>query len=229
MKKILYITVLVVMTVMLALSAGYAQDAPKYSGFLAGYYDNLKPGPEGGVKMRWLKPGIDFTKYRKLMLDSVVFYLSDDSEYKGIDPQDMKELADGFNKAVMDTMNDKSIMVAEPAPEVARIKFAITGLKQSRPGLSAVSSIIPVGLAMSFVKKGVSDSWSGSGATSMEVMVLDSKTNEVIAVGVDQRTAGFTERFSKWGSAQEAFKFWSQRLKLFVADMDALRDNPVPK
>jgi len=45
---------------------------------------------------------------------------------------------------------------------------------------------------------------------------MDSTTNDVIAVAVDDRTAGFTERFSKWGSAQEAFKFWAQRLGAFV-------------
>lgn len=229
MKKIFYVSIFVVMIMVLGVSAGYTQDTPKYSGFLAGFYDRLQPGPEGGVKMRWLNPGVDFTKYRRFMLDSVVFYLADDSEYKGIDPQDMKELADGFNKAVVDTLNDKSAIVSEPAPDVARIKFALTGLKQSKPGVSAVTSIIPVGLAISLIKKGASDSWSGSGATNMEVMVLDSMTNDVIGVAVDQRTAGFTERFSKWGSAQEAFKFWAQRLKQFVTDTNALRSNPAPK
>jgi hypothetical protein len=36
---------------------------------MQGYYQNLKPGP----KMRWLKPGVDFGKYNKIMLDSVIF------------------------------------------------------------------------------------------------------------------------------------------------------------
>ncbi len=44
--------------------------------------------------MRWLKPGVDFGKYNKIMLDSVIFYFGDDSEDKRIDAQDMKELAD---------------------------------------------------------------------------------------------------------------------------------------
>ena len=63
-------------------------------GFLDGYYKDLQPGPKGGAKMRWLKPGVDFGKYNKIMLDSVIFYFGDDSEDKRIDAQDMKELAD---------------------------------------------------------------------------------------------------------------------------------------
>ncbi|MBP1749808.1 MAG: conserved uncharacterized rane protein [Deltaproteobacteria bacterium] len=60
-------------------------------------------------------------------------------------------------------------------------------------------------------------------------MVLDSVTNEVIAVAVDERTAGFTERFSKWGSAQEACKFWAQRLNQCIDDVKVIKDNPPPK
>ena len=228
MKKTIQFVALA-LVILFAVSAGYAADEPKkYSGFLDGYYDKLQAGPKDGVKQRWLKPGTDFTKYNRIMLDSVIFFLADDS-YKGIDPQDMKDLADGLNKEVIAAFPDKSKFVAEPAPDVARVRFAITGLKQSKPGVSTVTSIIPVGLALSFVKKGAGGSWSGSGATSMEVMALDSMTNEVIAVAVDDRSAGFTERFSKCGSAQEAFKFWAQKLKQFVDDTKTIKDNPPPK
>ena len=57
--------------------------------------------------MRWLKPGVDFTKCNKLMVDSVVFYLADDSEYKGIDPNELKELSDSFNQAIVAALAEK--------------------------------------------------------------------------------------------------------------------------
>jgi hypothetical protein len=227
MKKTMKIVGLILI-IIFAVSSGYAEEPKKYSGFLDGFYDKLQLGPKDGAKERWLKPGVDFTKYNRIMLDSVVFFLSDES-YKGIDPQDMKELADSFNKEMVGAFKDKSRLVSEPAPDVARVRFALTGLKQSKPGVSAVTSILPIGLAVSLVKKGAGGSWSGSGATSAEVMVLDSMTNEVIAVAVDERTAGFTERFSKWGSAEDAFKFWGQRLNQFIDDMTTIKNNPPPK
>jgi hypothetical protein len=191
-------------------------EAPQKVGFLDGYYENLQPGPEGGAKKRWLKPGVDFSRYNKIMLDSAIFYLSDDSENKGIDAQEMKKLADDCNLRVVNVLKDTYPIVAEPGPDVVRIRFAITDLKQSKPTMSAITSIIPVGLAISMVKKGSGGSWSGSGATSAEVMVIDSMTNEVIAVAQDDKTAGFTERFTKWGSAEDAFGFWAERIKLFL-------------
>ena len=193
-----------------------ASAAPETKGFLNGYYQRLQPGPEGGAKMRWLKPGVDFSKYSKIMLDSVIFYFADGSENMGIDAHEMKELADKCNQQVFDALNDTYPIVAEPGPDVVRIRFAITDLKQSRPGVSAVTTIIPVGLAISAVKKGAGGSWTGSGATSAEFMALDSMTNEVIAVAQGDKKAEFDERFSKWGSAEEAFGFWGERIKIYL-------------
>lgn len=191
--------------------------------FLMGYEKNLQPGPAGGAKERWIRPGVDFSKYNKVMLDSVTFFFAPDSGYKGIDPQDMKELADKFNKALIDSINPAYPVVADPGPDVMRIRTAITGLDQSNPVLSGITTVVPIGLGISLVKRGSTGAWSGSGATGMEMMVLDSTTNDVIAVGRDRRAAGFTERFSKWGSAEEAFKFWAERVKLAMDEAHGTR------
>ena len=193
-----------------------SEAASQTEGFLDGYYKDLQPGPKGGAKMRWLKPGVDFGQYNKIMLDSVIFYFADDSENKGIDANDMKKLADACNQQIVNVLKSSYPIVAEPGPDVLRLRFAITDLKQSRPVLSAITSVVPVGLGISIIKKGAAGSWSGSGATSAELMALDSMTNDVIAVAQDEKSAGFTERFSKWGSAEDAFKFWGERIKLFL-------------
>ena len=129
----------------------------------------------------------------------------------------MKELADECNKQLFDALNDSYPLVAQPAPDVIRLRIAITDLKQSRPGLSAVTTVIPVGLAISAVKKGAGGSWTGSGATKAEFMAIDSMTNDVIAVAQDERKAEFDQRFTKWGSTEEAFGYWAERIK-FILD-----------
>ncbi len=178
--------------------------------FLGQYYDLMQPEPDGGVKKRWLKPGVNFGKYNKVMLEGVVFYLAKNSDYQGIDPDAMKELADKFDKTMIDALKDKYPIASQSGPDVVRIRMAITDLEQSRPILSSVTSVVPIGLGISIIKRGATGSWSGSGATGMAIMAIDSTTNEVIAVFEDKQHAGFTERFSKWGSAEEAFKFWAE-------------------
>jgi len=198
------------------MAAGTVTAGTGYSGFMGDYYRHLQPGPEGGAKMRWIKPGIDLTKYRKLMIDSVVFYLAPDSEDKGIDAEQMKELSDAFNQEIVNALKDKYILVADPGPDVARMRIAITGIKKSNPGVSAVTTVIPIGIGISLIKKGVTGSYSGSGSTTAEFMVLDSLTSEVIIAAVDERFAGYTERFTTLGAAKGAFKFWAERIRKFM-------------
>jgi hypothetical protein len=117
---------------------------------------------------------------------------------------------------MVNAVKDKYPVVAEPGPDVMRIKFALTGIKQSRPVLSGATTIIPAGLAISIVKKGATGEWSGSGATGSEVMAIDSMTNDVIAVAQTEYIAGFTERFTEYGSAKDAFKFWAGKLRYLL-------------
>jgi hypothetical protein len=209
----------VVLSLVLATSMAFAADDFTRSGFLGNpsVYDLLKPGEAGGY--RWLKPGVDLKKYNKFMVDSVIFFISDKADYKGIDAQEMKELSDEFNKALVAAFKDKLPIVAEPGPDVARVRFAITNVHPSRPGVSAVTSIVPVGLGVSLVKKGATGGWVGSGETAAELMILDTATNEIVAMGAIKRAAEFDERFSKWGSAREAFKFWSEKLVKTISDV----------
>jgi hypothetical protein len=221
MKRVVTLASAVVIGLAFMVSAGFA--AEKYSGFLGDYYKNLGPGPKGGAKERWVKPGVDFSKYDKLMIETVVFYYADDSEDKGMDVAEMKELTDAFNQALVDALQGRYPIVTEPGPDVVRIRIALTDIKKSKPVVSTISSVVPVGLAASFVKKGVTGSWSGSGATSAEFMALDSTTNDVIVVAVDRQTAEYFDRFSKLGSAKEAFKFWAERIPAFIDGAKALK------
>ncbi len=217
MNRLIRLVMIAALSMALALSASSCASVQKPSGFLEGYYKDMKPAPGlEGSWMSWVKPGVDFKKYDKLMLDGVVFYLSPDSVDKGIDPDIMKDLADTFNLDMVNAVKDNYPIVAEPGPDVMRIKFALTGIKQSRPVLSGATTIIPAGLAISVVRKETTGAWSGSGATGSEVMVIDSVTNDVIAVVQTQYTAGFTERFTKYGSAKDAFKFWADKLRYLL-------------
>ncbi len=201
-----------------------AASKQKYSGFLGDYADYLRPGAKGEAKMHWLKPGVNFGKYKKLMLESVTFFFADDSQYRGIDPVEMKELADLFNEELVNTLNGTCPIVAEPGPDVLRVRIAITNLKQSRPVLSAVTTVTPVGPgSINVAKKDAKGLWIGSGATSAEFMAIDSMTDEVIGVARDDRSAKFAERSNEWGSAKDAFKYWAERIKSSLDKVHGLK------
>jgi hypothetical protein len=196
-------------------------EAAKYpqNGFLHGYYEKLQPGKtENDPKLLWIKSGVERNKYKRVMVDYVIFAFAQNSEYKGIDANEMKTMADGATLALVQAIQKQVPVAVEPGPDVLRIRMAIVDLQQSKPVLSTVTTVIPAGLGLSLIKKGATGTWTGAGGTTAEMMILDSMTNEVLAAGVDQRQAGFGERFTKWGSFEEAFAFWGERMATRISN-----------
>ena len=189
--------------------------APKYEGvFVPKELEHkFEPGIDAHT-LRWLRPDVDYKKYTKAMVDYVVFALAPDSEYKGINADEMKQLADAASRALVDAIAEKYPVVSEPGPDVVRIRFAITDLNQSRPALSIITTVVPVGLGISLVKKGAGGEWTGGGMTKAEVMFLDSMTNQVIGAGYGDYSASFGGRYTKWGQVDDAFKKWGHQIDL---------------
>ncbi len=202
------------------LLAGCATSKPPQPGILGEYSYNLEKGPEGGAKLRWLKPGVDFSKYNKVMVDKVHFAAANDSaeaqQASEIDPKALQELEDKCNQALIAAIATKYPVMTQPGPDVMRVRFAIIDLKKSYPVFSGVTSILPIGLALTLLKRPVTGTWTGGGSTVAQFMAKDSTSDEVIAAAQDSYEAGFWERFSRYGQAEDAFKMWGEKLVKFL-------------
>ncbi len=225
MKTTFKIFLVFVLMFGLAMAAGTAsakkKKKPVYSGFL-GDYPKFERGAKGGVDWVYLKKGVDFKVYDKVMIDQVVFYFKPDAKYKGIHPDEIKQLSDAFHQSMVDALGKKYPLVDKAGPGVLRIRFAITDVVPSKPGLNTVTSIVPVGLAISLIKKGITGSHTFVGQASVEVEFLDSQTNERLAAAIDTKTGKkykIIKGAKKWGHAKDAFKFWSKRLRKWLDDV----------
>ena len=208
--KILFVTLIISVLSIPGAQAGL--EVKEYSGFL-GDYSQLKPGPKGGVAQVYMKEGVDSKKYNKVMVDQVVFYFKKDAENKAIDPEVMKELADRYDRAVIDALGNAYPIVTEPGPDVMRVRVAITDLQLPNQAINVISSISPGTIGISVIKKGITGKSPGVGEISMEFELLDSQNNERLAAGVDRRAGGKIDSMSKLGNADDSFKFWAQRLR----------------
>jgi hypothetical protein len=206
---------IVIICFALTVAIGCATKQVRHSGFLENYPE-FKSGPKGGADLVYLKEGVDFRVYNKIMMDHVVFFFSDESRYKGIHPDELKELSDIFHNAVVESLGDAYPLVDEPGPDVMRLRIAITDVVANKPGMGAISTVMPIGLALSTIKKGVTGTHTGVGRASIEVEILDSMTNERIGAAIDTRPGGKIEGFTKWGAVKGAFKFWAKRLRTWL-------------
>lgn len=209
MKRIMIFVFIALL--LLSFSASATEKMPR-SGFL-GDYLGFKPGPSGGANWVYFKKDVEFGKYKKVMFDQVTFYLKEDAKDKGIQPEDIRELTDAFDNAVRENIGAYYPLVNQPGPDVMRIRVAITDLVPNKPGVSAVLTVMPIGLGISMIKKAVTGKHTGVGETGMEMEALDSLTNERIAAAIDWQSGRKLSGLKKWGSAEETFKFWTERIK----------------
>ena len=223
MTYMIRITFVLIACFAILMTAGCASKEVKqgYSGFLMNY-PMFEPGPEGGVNLVYFKDGVDFKKYNKIMMDHVVFYLSDEAKDKGIEADTLKELSDVFHGAVIEALKDAYPIVDKPGADVMRIRLAITELVPADVGKSLVTTVMPFGTghAVKAVKYAATGSYSFVGEAAMEVEALDSLTNERLAAAIDKRgkvkTIKITEGMTKWGETKDVIKFWAQRLRIWI-------------
>jgi hypothetical protein len=190
---------------------GCATQNARYSGFLQ-EYPSFEKGLKG-IDKRYIKEGVDFSQYDKIMMDEVVFFFNERIDYKGIHPNEINELSEEFHKAFVEILGDR--LTDTPGPDVIRMRLAVTDLETSSPVTGTMSTVIPVGLAVNLVKKGTTGEYIGIGSASMEAEFLDSISNERIAAVVDEAPGGKFD-LGKLSAAKSAFMFWAERLKAFM-------------
>lgn len=211
MRILIALTIAAIFVTLTGCATSQGKQQQQYSGFLK-TYPNFEQGPEG-VDKRYLKPGVDFSKYDKVMMDEVQFFIAPDADYKGISPSVAKELGEDFHETFVKELGD--MFTASPGPDVVRMRLAVTDLEPSNPVTGTITTVVPVGLAVSLVKKGATGEYTGIGSASMEVEFLDSMTNERIAAGVDKAPGGKLD-VGKYSPAKAAFEFWAKRLHTFM-------------
>ena len=135
-------------------SAGCSKQQVNKTGFLDNY-DDLGPGRKGGVNLIYLKEGVDFKKYNKIMMDHVVFFFNKNSKYKGVHPDTLKELANAFHEAVAEALEGAYPLVDTPGPDVMRVRVAITDVVPGKPGKTIATTFIPVKTGAKVVFKAV--------------------------------------------------------------------------
>ena len=183
------------------------------SGFLNNY-PQFKPGPDEGMDQVYTKPGVDLSKYNRVMMDEVQFFLAKDAADQGLQASELKELSDSFHHAIFEALGTTYPLVTEPGSDVMRVRLAITDIETSNPAMTGITTVVPVGLAISLAKQATTGAATGVGGASMETEILDSISNERLAAAIDTFNGSKMSGFTKLGSAKEAFEFWAKRLRV---------------
>lgn len=224
MKKAISMIIAMTIGICLLAGMGWAKDKElKSSGFLQDYSKLKKDDELKKVNWVYIRENTDWKQYKKILLDDVVFIPSEESDYKGMEAQAMVDMGNAFHHAFITNMAGTIEFADKPGPDVMRLRLAITNLKPNNTVTGTVTTIVPVGLALSTIKYAASGSHIGIGSISVEAELVDSQSNDVLAALVDEemgkkykvvkgmsKSAQLFDIFNKWG---QAFRMrWDKRV-----------------
>jgi hypothetical protein len=139
--------------------------------------------------------------YSKFIVDPVVVYLYGVPQGARPDPAVRKALANSLHNAIIDALNDRYMIVSQPAPGVARLRIAITDIEKSATALNALPPTAIAGM--------------GLGGASMEAELLDSETGEQVGAVIQSKKGKrmTASGLKEWGDAEAVMKEWAARFK----------------
>jgi hypothetical protein len=199
-------------------------------GFLSDYSKISKTKDAEG-SYEYVDATVDLSKYNKLIVDRIKIFFKDDSQYKGIDPDELKVLTDYFYEAIKKAVGDAYPLVTEPGPDVMHLRIAVTDLVPNKPEASVVALAIPfawVADAGSGVAKGDAGSTVFTGEATVEVEGLDSVSSQQLVAyieteagkkynwskGVTKGVTGYINAYSKWDYTKAAMDDWAHLLRV---------------
>ena len=188
--------------VMLLAGACATHPMTRRSGFLQDY-NRLKQDPQDPSLMFWERKGVDWKRYRRLMIDPVEVRIDPAKAERELTRGEMKKLAQTLRKITLDTLKESYPVVDRPAPDVLRIRAAITELVPVMP-VANITSVMLVGLPMDLGRAGIEVRFSDSVSGRLLAEMTDVKIGSPLTLDM-----GWT----RWGQIENAFEDWAQELK----------------
>lgn len=202
----------------------YSVHHVKTSGFL-GDYSQLQPGGDGEPVLIYRRaatgPG-----YAKLLIDPVMASAGPGSRLHKLSPEDRQVLLDYFHAALREQLGQDFALADSAGPDTLRLRVALTDARGSKILLDTLSTVVPVGLAISALQRVALGQTATAGRAAIEAEVLDSQTGEPLVALVDGRAGrkvtGRFDKWKKWQDVRDACDYWSGRLRVELARQGVL-------
>ncbi len=203
MHTVLKIVFLLILCFALTVFMGCA----KKTTFFHGGMPNFEPGPEGGVDLVDIKRGVDFSKYKLLIIEPIRMHFDSTDQYTSIPSDILRDLRADFHRALADALGEDYPLVDNPRPDALLLRVLITGMVPSIPDASTNDR-----------------QWKylSVGGASIKAELVDSLTSERVAAAMDTKTgdnAEAVQSMDKWVHSKKAFRFWAKRLRIWLDKM----------
>jgi hypothetical protein len=193
------------------------------SGFLGDYRQFVRvPGQIDS--WQWVKPGVNWRQYTRVLIAPVEVWINPDADYRGFQPELYKQMVDTFRTITAQAFRAGGYEVVDkPGPGVLKLHYALTGVTPERPGFTPLD-VLPIKIAIDVARR-ATDTDKTVVVISGEVEALDGMTNERLFAQVATRRDPhlFLGKQLTWDDVRDGANTWA---KLSVQRLDQARAAP---
>jgi hypothetical protein len=207
-----------------ALSSGAVSaaevDKSQFSGFL-GDYSQLEPAKDREGILLYLNNTADYSPYKKVMFAPVEIYLTPNPDYKGLQPDVLKQMSDGFLDSFISALAPDYQIAKEAGPDVLTIRIAITGVQLTKPAMG-VTDFIPIKALYNLGRSAAGDAPMVAEMTAeIEALGADgTRLAAAVATRKGEKTLKQGEQIT-WKELQAITDYWAKGMK---QRLDQVRD-----
>lgn len=198
-----------------ACSTTYEARKVQPSGFLGDSF-KLKRISKSNPALLYVRPDIPAGKYTKIAIDPIQMYGPTNGALAKLSKEDQQKLVNYLDASLRAYLSSNFTLVNQPGPDVFRLRMAITEAQGANVPFDVVSSVVPIGLAISFVREIATGAHTAVGKAGLECEGLDSETGQRLFAYVDARVGrkvtGRFDKLKKWHTVQDAFDFWAKEI-----------------
>jgi Protein of unknown function (DUF3313) len=155
------------------------------------------------------KPDVKVS-YTKVLIDPIEIWVAEDSEYKGIDPDEVKVIADSLRQTIVKELEPEYPVVEEAGEGVLGIRLAITNvyIKTKKRGLLGYT---PIGFVVTTIGN-LAGLRTELNKATIEAELLDGGTNEQLGALIDPLGSDSMEEAS-WEELGKRLEAYAKRLR----------------
>lgn len=194
----------------------------KTSGFLGDYSLLEATTDDNQASLRYVKPGLDLSKYDKVILDPIQVWGLPDSDIAKLSKEEAQELTSYLFHALHESLAATFQMVDRPGPGTFRIRAALTEAEGSTVPLVVATTVIPQSALISGGVELATGTRGFAGVATIEAEFLDASTSDRLGAIVDRRQGAKHlggRMFETWGDVKTACDLWAEMVGAKLREM----------
>lgn len=204
----------------------------KPSGFLGQSATLLEKGGKDDVLLVYRRKNTDWASYDKILLDPVTIWGVESSTLPPDQLADYQSLVDDFYRTLKDKLSRDYGMIDAPVAGAMRLQIAIIDGRQANAPLKIAKTVAPFAGYADTLWTFVTGKPAFSGEVSIEYMIKDSQSEELLSAGADRRVGGNQlgkSTLSNWGDVENILVYWSDEVTYLLCVDRGVKDCPKPK